>query len=177
MCCCHVAQFSLQQLPTACASAPSVSAQCHAVVAVIKGDVGAVKVAFAWCNDCILCYCVLYCQCMVHYLCMCYYQSCHCGFMICYAGSWCGIFCCIKAVCAGVASSRLQLVILHVNSCICCCFDAGAAAFDYDAAAHAVAVIAAADAITNAWSSAVAWNDALIVTIQEDDAASLLPSW
>ena len=88
---------------------------CHAVVAVIKVDVGAVKVAFAWCHDCILCYCVLYCQCMVHYLCMCYYQSCHCGFRICYAGSWCDIFRCIKAACAGLASSWLQLAILHVS--------------------------------------------------------------
>lgn len=59
MCCCHAAHFSLQQLPTACANAPSVSAQCHAVVAVIKVDVGAVKVAFA---DVMIASCAIVCS-------------------------------------------------------------------------------------------------------------------
>ena len=52
----------------------------------------------------------------------------------------------------------------------CGCFDAGGAALEYDAAAYAAAVIAAADATTNAWSNAVAWNVVLIVTMQEDAA-------
>lgn len=52
----------------------------------------------------------------------------------------------------------------------CGCFDAGGAVLEYDAAAYAAAVIAAADATTNAWSNAVAWNVVLIVTMQEDAA-------